>query len=122
MRGAEAQMLLRRCGGRGAVITGTFRLEAGQQLRVLCGGMSAQTPQGSSGGGGGTFVLVAGEELPLLAAGGGGGTRCAPPPVPALPPGPCEARPARGAKLVLPAAGGDQCERAGSRTLREVHS
>ncbi len=70
------------------MITGTFRLEAGQHLRVLCGGMSAQTPQGSSGGGGGTFVLVAGEELPLLAAGGGGGTRCAPPSVPALVSGP----------------------------------
>ena len=57
-------------------MTGTFRLEAGQQLRVLCGGMSTQSPQGSSGGGGATFVAVVGEDLPLVVAGGGGGTRC----------------------------------------------
>lgn len=66
-----------RCGGRGAIVTCTIRLEAGQQLRVLCGGMSVQSPQGSSGGGGGTVVAVVGEDLPLVVAGGGGGTRCA---------------------------------------------
>ena len=69
--------LLCRRGGRGAVISGTFRLEAGQELRILCGGMSALSPQGSSGGGGATFVMRARADLPLVVAGGGGGTRCA---------------------------------------------
>lgn len=58
-------------------MSGTFRLEAGQELRVLCGGMSALSPQGSTGGGGATFVMRTSADLPLVVAGGGGGTRCA---------------------------------------------
>lgn len=70
-------MLSCRCGGRGAILSGLFSLEKGQQLRVLCGGMSARGLHGNSGGGGGTYVIVEDEDEPLIVAGGGGGTRCA---------------------------------------------
>jgi hypothetical protein len=65
-----------RCGGRGAILSGSFQLEKGQRLRVLCGGMSDCGPQGNTGGGGGTYVIVEDEDEPLIVAGGGGGTRC----------------------------------------------
>ena len=67
----------RRCGGRGAILSGLFQLGKGQRLRVLAGGMSACGPAGNSGGGGGTYVIVEDEDEPLIVAGGGGGTRCA---------------------------------------------
>ena len=62
-------------GGRGAIISATFSLKAGDILIILCGGMSSANC--SSGGGGGTFVArneITLENL-LIAAGGGGGTR-----------------------------------------------
>ena len=68
---------VRRCGGRGAILSGLFQLDKGQRLRVLAGGMSACGPAGNSGGGGGTYVIVEDEDEPLIVAGGGGGTRCA---------------------------------------------
>ncbi|EIE18689.1 hypothetical protein COCSUDRAFT_60000 [Coccomyxa subellipsoidea C-169] len=74
-RGAKAADGACRCGGRGAILSGLFSLEKGQQLRVLCGGMSARAPHGNSGGGGGTYVIVEDEDEPLIVAGGGGGTR-----------------------------------------------
>lgn len=62
-------------GGRGAIISATFSLKAGDILIVLCGGKSATNC--SSGGGGGTFVALNEITLDnlLIAAGGGGGTR-----------------------------------------------
>ena len=66
-----------RCrGGRGAIISATFSLKAGDVLITLCGGMS-ELQYCNTGGGGGTFVAV--NEITkdnlLIAAGGGGGTR-----------------------------------------------
>ena len=66
-----------RAGGRGAIISGLFRLDKGWRMSVLCGGMSRMGPQGNSGGGGGTYVMVENEDEPLIVAGGGGGTRSA---------------------------------------------
>ena len=57
-------------------MSGLFRLERGQRLRVLCGSMSSMGPQGNSGGGGGSYVVAEDEDDPLVVAGGGGGTRC----------------------------------------------
>ncbi len=65
-----------RNGGCGAIMSGLFRLERGQRLRVLCGSMSSMGPQGNSGGGGGSYVVAEDEDDPLVVAGGGGGTRC----------------------------------------------
>ena len=56
-------------------MSGLFRLERGQRLRVLCGSMSSMGPQGNSGGGGGSYVVAEDEDDPLVVAGGGGGTR-----------------------------------------------
>lgn len=56
-------------------MSGLFRLERGQRLRVLCGSMSTMSPHGSSGGGGGSYVVAEDEDDPLVVAGGGGGTR-----------------------------------------------
>ena len=56
-------------------MSGLFRMERGQQLRVLCGSMSSMGPQGNSGGGGGSYVVAEDEDNPLVVAGGGGGTR-----------------------------------------------
>ena len=66
-----------RCrGGRGAIISATFSLKAGDVLIILCGGMS-ELQYCNTGGGGGTFVAVneITKENLLIAAGGGGGTR-----------------------------------------------
>ena len=63
-------------GGRGAIISAVFTLQAGDILDILCGGKSDR--QGNhSGGGGGTFVSVNTRDLQglLVVAGGGGGTR-----------------------------------------------
>ena len=63
--------------GKGAVIQGTFWIEAGTQIQVLVGQSSVQSE--FNGGGGGTFVAL-GEwyftSTPLLVAGGGGSYRC----------------------------------------------
>ncbi len=74
--GAKARDGMVRTGGRGAIITATFALKAGDVLSVLCGGMS-QLNICNTGGGGGTFVVVneTTKENLLIAAGGGGGTR-----------------------------------------------
>ena len=64
-----------RNGGCGAIMSGLFRLERGQNLRVLCGSMSTMGPHGNSGGGGGSYVVAEDEDDPLVVAGGGGGTR-----------------------------------------------
>lgn len=64
-----------RKGGRGAIISATFSLMAGDILILLCGGQSSVNC--SSGGGGGTFVArndITLDNL-LIVAGGGGGTR-----------------------------------------------
>ncbi len=58
--------------GWGAVVSGTFELEGGEELKVITG------QQGSSGsrdaaGGGGTYVYADVEGTPYLVAGGGGG-------------------------------------------------
>ena len=75
-KGAKAADGKMHCGGRGAVITATFYLNAGDVLIILCGGMSSFHIV-STGGGGGTFVAVneINHENLLIAAGGGGGTR-----------------------------------------------
>lgn len=59
--------------GRGARMTGIFRLNKAEVIRILVGqeGMSNNVYL-SSGGGGGTFV-VKGSDTPLIIAGGGGG-------------------------------------------------
>ena len=63
-------------GGRGAIISGTFSLKAGDVLIVLVGTMSTKSVC-NTGGGGGSFIAV--NEISqtnlLIAAGGGGGTR-----------------------------------------------
>ena len=75
-KGAKAADGRMHCGGRGAVITATFYLKAGDVLIILCGGTSSLRIA-STGGGGGTFVAVneISRENLLIAAGGGGGTR-----------------------------------------------
>lgn len=74
--GAKARDGLVCTGGRGAIITATFALKAGDIVSILCGGMS-QFNVCNTGGGGGTFVVVneTTKENLLIAAGGGGGTR-----------------------------------------------
>ena len=63
-------------GGRGAIISGTFALKAGDVLTVLVGTMSTRSVC-NTGGGGGTFVALneTSQENLLIVAGGGGGTR-----------------------------------------------
>lgn len=74
-RGAKAADGHHRNGGCGAIMSGLFRMERGQKLRVLCGSMSTMGPHGNSGGGGGSYVVAEDEDDPLVVAGGGGGTR-----------------------------------------------
>ena len=76
VKGAKAADGKMHCGGRGAIITATFYLKAGDVLIILCGGMSVLR-MFSTGGGGGTFIAVneVNHESLLIAAGGGGGTR-----------------------------------------------
>ena len=63
-------------GGRGAIISGTFSLKAGDILIVLVGTMSTMSVC-NTGGGGGSFIAVneINKSNLLIAAGGGGGTR-----------------------------------------------
>ena len=74
--GAKGKDGQRCSGGRGAIISATFSLKAGDVLIILCGGMS-ELQYCNTGGGGGTFVAVneITKENLLIAAGGGGGTR-----------------------------------------------
>ncbi|XP_022807756.1 signal peptide, CUB and EGF-like domain-containing protein 1 [Stylophora pistillata] len=59
--------------GRGARMTGTFRLNKGEVIQILVGQEGGiNTKRFSSGGGGGTFV-VREANTPLIIAGGGGG-------------------------------------------------
>ena len=61
--------------GRGAKITGTFRLNKGEVILILVGQEGTVNIAGpSSGGGGGTFV-VGGVNTSLIIAGGGGGVQ-----------------------------------------------
>ena len=74
--GAKAEDGLRCSGGRGAVISATFFLQAGDIVVVLSGGRSHKQFS-STGGGGGSFVALneISQEKLLVVAGGGGGTR-----------------------------------------------
>ncbi|XP_013406762.1 loricrin [Lingula anatina] len=56
----------------GAVVAGTFSLNAGDELKILVGQMGPVNTYSSTGGGGGTFVTRA-DDTPLIIAGGGGG-------------------------------------------------
>lgn len=66
-------------GGRGAVASGTFAVNGGEQLKILVG-QAAPSPQGSYtlqfGGGGGSFVTLT-DNTPWVVAGGGGGSHMA---------------------------------------------
>lgn len=59
--------------GRGTIMTGTFKLNKGDVIKILVGqeGGNGQGHDGS-GGGGGTFVVKK-DGTPLIIAGGGGG-------------------------------------------------
>ena len=62
--------------GRGAKMTGTFRLSKGETIKILVGQqgrLNRNQASHSSGGGGGTFV-ARGRNTTLIVAGGGGGT------------------------------------------------
>ena len=75
VRGAKAADGQMHTGGRGAIITASFYLDANSILEILVGEMSQLTEFGSSGGAGGSFVLLlaGGKRELLIAAGGGGG-------------------------------------------------
>lgn len=75
VRGAKAADGQAHTGGRGAIISASFYLDADSILEVLAGAMSQLMEYNSSGGAGGSFVLLAlaqGKRV-LIAAGGGGG-------------------------------------------------
>ena len=76
VRGAKAADGMIHKGGKGAIISATISLKAGDVLILLCGGMSSRHHY-HSGGGGGSFVALneISQESLLIAAGGGGGTR-----------------------------------------------
>ena len=61
-------------GGKGALATGTFTVNGGDQLTVLIGGGGGNANCGAGGGGG--SWLVRGTDLLLVAGGGGGGFSC----------------------------------------------
>lgn len=63
-------------GGRGAIVSGTFALKAGDVLIILVGTMSTMSVC-NTGGGGGSFIALneISQKNLLIAAGGGGGTR-----------------------------------------------
>ena len=60
--------------GRGTIMTGTFKLNKGDVIKILVGqeGGNGQGHDGS-GGGGGTFVVKEEGTLLIIAGGGGGG-------------------------------------------------
>ena len=66
-------------GWRGAIMEGTFDLEKGEKIEILCGQIGMYGNQGG-GGGGGTFVVKSGAttnnystHILVIAGGGGGG-------------------------------------------------
>ena len=64
-------------GGKGAKIKGIFKLDAGENLKILVGQQGKSNTHAvdkviPGGGGGGTFVIK-GNDTPLVIAGGGGG-------------------------------------------------
>lgn len=61
-----------RLGGKGAQVSGTVHLSAGDLLTLVVGGRGV-TGTDAGGGGGGTFVYVTAGSRLLVAAGGGGG-------------------------------------------------
>ena len=62
-------------GGKGACVTGTFALTAGESLYIAVGQIGLGKGSSSNGGGGGGTFVVGEGDVPLLIAGGGGGTR-----------------------------------------------
>jgi hypothetical protein len=61
-------------GGLGAVVSGSFQLNAGGVLWLLAGGEGNGNQYAySAGGGGGSFVVLGPTNTPLAVAGGGGG-------------------------------------------------
>ena len=76
VKGAKGEDGMIRRGGKGAIISATFALKAGDILILLCGGMSSRHHY-HSGGGGGSFLALneVSQSTLLIAAGGGGGTR-----------------------------------------------
>lgn len=62
-------------GGRGAQISGTFDLLAGDSFWIAVGGMGSSFPNQYNGGGGGGSFFVGFDDNPLLISGGGGGIR-----------------------------------------------
>ena len=77
VRGAKAADGQMHTGGRGAIISATFFLDANTVLEMSCGGMSTMVGP-STGGAGGSFIVIvhnSGRRELLIAAGGGGGTR-----------------------------------------------
>ena len=74
-KGGKGTDVMSCSGGRGAIITATFALRAGDTLTILAGGKSSSNGY-DSGGGGGSFVAVNElvKENLLIVAGGGGGT------------------------------------------------
>lgn len=63
-------------GGRGASITGSFDLNAGDSFYLVVGGQgSSFSGSANGGGGGGSFFISVSSGSPLLVAGGGGGIR-----------------------------------------------
>ena len=66
-------------GGNGAIMQGTFDLEKGEKIEILCGQIGMHGNRGG-GGGGGTFVVKSGatttnysSHILVIAGGGGGG-------------------------------------------------
>jgi len=76
VKGAKAADGQAHTGGKGAIISALFHLDAGSILEILAGAMSRLMDSNSSGGAGGSFVLMSlpnGRRQLLIAAGGGGG-------------------------------------------------
>lgn len=62
-------------GGRGASITGSFDLAAGDTFWLVVGGVGSSFAGSYNGGGGGGSFFVSASGSPMLIAGGGGGIR-----------------------------------------------
>ena len=62
-------------GGKGACVTGTYDLVAGEVIDVVVGQLGTGVASSSNGGGGGASWVVAEGDALLAVAGGGGGTR-----------------------------------------------
>ena len=60
-------------GGRGVVISTTYNLTMGQQIKILVGQMPPPNANWQGGGGGGGTFVATLNNIPILVAGGGGG-------------------------------------------------